>query len=98
MLVNTFCIVYYGRVMTLKETISRRIRVARVERGLNQSDLAELLGITPQGVTKLESGKIDVRVETLSRVAEALHKPIAYFFEEFEIESKKEQARRRRAA
>lgn len=100
MLVNTFCLLYHTLGMTLKQTVARRIKVARAEMGLNQGELAELLGITPQGVTKLESGKIDVRIETLGRVAAALHKRIDYFFQEFEsVESvKKEQARRKRAA
>lgn len=85
----------------MKHTVAKRIKLARIERDLKQAQLAELLGTNQQNIARIEKGEIGINVETLSRVAEVLHKPIGYFFEEFEeigIESKKTRARRRRAA
>lgn len=69
--------------MDTNNLIAKRIRVARAERDFNQADLAERLGLTPQAITKLESGRIDMRVGTLERIAAALGKPMSYFFEPF---------------
>lgn len=86
-------------LMDVKKTVAKRIRVARAELGISQSELAEELGLTQNSVSKWESGKVSIGVDTLALIAEALHKPITYFFQEFEqVDVKKEQARRRRAA
>ena len=70
--------------MDIKQTVARRIRMARVERDINQAVLGELIGVNAPYVTKLESGRIDLRVETLEKIALALQKPMAYFFEPVE--------------
>jgi DNA-binding XRE family transcriptional regulator len=44
----------------------------RIERGLSQSELAKLSGTNQAGISGLESGKRDVRLSTLTRVATAL--------------------------
>ncbi len=49
------------------------IRVWREFRGLTQQQLAEQCGITESDLQQLESGMREVRVQTLSRVANALH-------------------------
>lgn len=88
-------------VYDVKKTVAKRIKIARIERELRQSELAELLGVNQQNVARMEKGEIGIGVETLARVAVALKKPIEYFFQEFEdvaIESKNAQARRRKAA
>lgn len=88
-------------VADVKKTVAKRIRMARIERDLKQSDLADMLQINQANIAKLESGTVNIGVDTLARVADVLHKPIEYFFQEFEqveFESKKAQARRRRAA
>ena len=83
--------------MSAKNTVARRIKVARAERDISQAHLAEMLEVSSQNVTKWESGEINLGVDTLERIANALGKPIEWFFEPFE-QPKKEPARQRKAA
>lgn len=87
-------------VADVKKTVAKRIKMARLERDLKQSDLAEMLTVNQANIAKIESGRVSIGVETLARIAHALHKPIGYFFEEFEdVQSlPKAQAKRRKAA
>ncbi len=89
--------------MDTKRTVAKRIKLARIERDLNQAQLAELLGTSQTYVTKLESGKVNIGVETVARLATVLNKPINYFFETFEEplpkgESPGARAKKRKAA
>ncbi len=93
--------VYYkqrGEFVAVKETVAKRIRVARAELDISQATLAESLGVSPQNVAKWETGEINIGVDTLERIAFALSKDIEWFFQPFAIQSKKGQARRSKAA
>jgi len=61
--------------------IGRRIRALRLERGLSQTDLGNLLGVTFQQIQKYERGANRVAAGRLQRVAEALEVPITFFYE-----------------
>jgi len=61
--------------------IGRRIRALRLERGLSQTELGNLLGVTFQQVQKYEKGANRVAAGRLQRVAEALTVPITFFYE-----------------
>lgn len=49
------------------------IRVWREFRGLTQQQLAERIGITESSLEQIESGMEEVRIQTLSRIANVLH-------------------------
>ncbi|OQY99618.1 MAG: hypothetical protein B6D41_00915 [Chloroflexi bacterium UTCFX4] len=70
--------------MDIKRIVSERIKLARIERDINQAQLAERMGVNQQMVAKLESGRVSVGIQTLDRVARALNKPISYFVADFE--------------
>lgn len=60
-------------------TIGQRIKAAREKEGLSQTQLAELLGYsTPTAVSLIESGERSVKVETLEKIAHALHQDVTY--------------------
>ncbi|MGA2126714.1 MAG: helix-turn-helix transcriptional regulator [Xanthobacteraceae bacterium] len=61
--------------------IGRRIRALRLERGLSQTTLGSLLGVTFQQVQKYEKGANRVAAGRLQRVAESLKVPITFFYE-----------------
>lgn len=94
--------------MGLKSLVGTRIRQARREANLNQQAAADLAGMSQQTWASYETGKINVPLDTIERIAQVLNKPIAFFtvadYEYTmkaampEIESKKSQARRKRAA
>ncbi|MCY1537235.1 transcriptional regulator, y4mF family [compost metagenome] len=54
------------------KTIGFRIAAARERKGLNQSELGRLLGVTPQSVQAWESDKNTPRPQRLSEIAAAL--------------------------
>jgi transcriptional regulator with XRE-family HTH domain len=61
--------------------VGSRIRVRRVLRGLTQSELAKLVGISFQSVQKYERGENRVSASRLHEFAEALGVPEQYFFD-----------------
>ena len=61
--------------------IGERLRAARKEKGLTQSELADRLGISFVGVSQWESGKRNPKKETLIRLAAVLEVPVSYFTE-----------------
>jgi transcriptional regulator with XRE-family HTH domain len=63
---------YYGGM-----DIARIIREGREKLKLNQSELAELVGVSPQAVQQWESGATQPRGKRLNRIAEVLKLPPA---------------------
>jgi len=60
--------------------VGRRIRAQRLVRGLSQTDLGRSLGITFQQVQKYEKGANRVGAGRMTRIAEVLNVPVAFFF------------------
>lgn len=60
--------------------IAKNIIAARESKGLNQSELARLLGITPQAVQKWEQGKSIPKGKRLEALAAALGVPVTELF------------------
>lgn len=58
----------------LKE-VGSRIRGLRDKRGLNLHELARLCGISASALSLIETGKRDLRITSLVRIAEALRTP-----------------------
>ncbi len=57
--------------------VARIIREAREKLNLNQSQLAELVGVSPQAVQQWESGATQPRGKRLNKIAEVLKLPPA---------------------
>ena len=53
-------------------SIGSRIRDARTRRGLSQADLAQMLETSQGAVTRIESGKQNLTLETLAKISETL--------------------------
>jgi transcriptional regulator with XRE-family HTH domain len=60
--------------------VGQRIRARRMAKGMSQTELGEMLGVTFQQVQKYEKGLNRVGAGRLVRVAEALDVPIPFFF------------------
>ena len=61
--------------------IGQRVRSRRLEIGMSQERLAELLGITFQQVQKYEKGVNRIAASRLFDIASALQQPVAKFYE-----------------
>lgn len=69
------------------DDIAKIVRETRKQKGLTQSDIANVLDKTPATVSDIERGKIQISASDLSKIAGVLNKPIEYFFgESFESE------------
>jgi transcriptional regulator with XRE-family HTH domain len=64
--------------------IAKRVRALRLQRGLSQTELGEVLGVTFQQVQKYERGTNRISAGRLYRVAEVLDVPVSFFYEGFE--------------
>jgi Zn-dependent peptidase ImmA (M78 family)/transcriptional regulator with XRE-family HTH domain len=62
--------------------VSTRLTEARQARGLNGTELAELIGVTPQSVSQYERGKQTPSPEMLALISDKLRIPVSYFMRE----------------
>jgi transcriptional regulator with XRE-family HTH domain len=82
-----FKLSYVGKQMGQKSTsdvdsvIGARTRSRRLQLGMSQERLAELLGITFQQVQKYEKGANRISASRLVQIAKALGIEVAYFFD-----------------
>ena len=60
--------------------VGANISTRRKRKGLNQVQLAELLGIGPDSLSRIESGITAPKFQTLEKMAQVLECPVAEFF------------------
>jgi transcriptional regulator with XRE-family HTH domain len=65
----------------MSTALGSRIKALRMERELQQRQLAEKAGLTPSMVSQIESGRLTPSLHTLGKVASALGVPIAALFD-----------------
>lgn len=64
--------------------VGRRVREARVAKGLSQTDLGDRLGVSFQQVQKYEKGTNRIGASRLLQTAKALNVTVDYFFDGLE--------------
>jgi transcriptional regulator with XRE-family HTH domain len=62
--------------------IGKRIRALRLERGISQTELGNMVGVTFQQIQKYEKGANRVAAGRLHRLSEVLKAPITFFYAE----------------
>ena len=72
------------RIITSQE-IGGRIKKRRIELGISQEKLADLLGVTYQQVQRYENGTNRLNVENIQLIADILSLPVSHFFAADEI-------------
>lgn len=63
----------------VRQMIVARLRAAREDAGLTQSEVADALGIARSSYTQIETGRNTLSIEHLALLPAILHKPVAYF-------------------
>lgn len=58
-----------------------RIKLARTEQDLNQTELAKKIGATQKSISLYETGDSVPSLKTLLKIAKALKKPASYFID-----------------
>ena len=66
--------------MTLKQDLGQKIQQLRKERKITQERLAELVGIDPKNISRIENGNNYPTAENLTSIAEALRVNIYELF------------------
>ncbi len=66
--------------MSLKHQLGQKIQILRKKRRLTQEKFAELIGIDPKNVSKIENGNNYPSSETLTSIAKALDVDIYELF------------------
>ena len=61
--------------------LGKKIKMARIELDLNQTELAKKIGAKQKSISRYETGLSMPSIETLVKIAKVLKKPAAYFLE-----------------
>jgi transcriptional regulator with XRE-family HTH domain len=60
-------------MMNERERIGKRIAELRKQKGLSQAKLAELAGIDPGHIARIELGRYSTGIDILARIGQALN-------------------------
>jgi transcriptional regulator with XRE-family HTH domain len=69
-----------GQIDDELDGVGKRLRAARVAKGLSARQLAAQAEVTPAYLSRLETGQLSPTVSTLSKVMQALGEPVALLF------------------
>lgn len=61
--------------------LGKKIKMARVELDLNQTEFAEKIGAKQKSISNYETGTALPSLATLSKIAKVLKKPASYFLD-----------------
>jgi DNA-binding XRE family transcriptional regulator len=59
-----------------RATVGARLRTLRLEAGRTAREIAAAAGMAPSNYARLEASRVDPRIDTLRRIAEALEVPL----------------------
>ena len=68
--------------MENKESVGKKLRKIREERGFSQRELAQLAGISTNAISLIERDENSPSVATLQNLATALNVKMSYFFDD----------------
>lgn len=73
-------------MVNIKEVIGERIKSLRVKKGFSQEKLAELADLDRTYIFSIESGKRNISIEVLLKIATALETKVATLIDNIEDE------------
>ncbi|NLD50685.1 MAG: helix-turn-helix transcriptional regulator [Clostridiaceae bacterium] len=62
------------------KVLTYKLKAKRVEKGIKQSDLAKLLGISRQSLSDIEHRRIEPRRDLMLKIADALNEDVSILF------------------
>ena len=63
-----------------RKDLSKKLKIARIESGLKQEEIAELMNLPISGISVIEKGTRKVEVIELMKFARYYNKPVEWFF------------------
>lgn len=70
--------------------LGRRVKFLRMEKGISQTKMAELLGLSQTNLSNMESGRTAITTQNLFKMSEILACKMSDFFVDFDNGSGKE--------
>jgi len=64
--------------MNTRTDFGQKITIARKQKGLSQSELAERTGILPNNLSRIETGKYSTGLDMLLKIADALEMELKF--------------------
>ena len=61
-----------GNIMLNRELFGRRVKLLRLQKGMSQVSLAQILGVTPTQVSDMEKGKTSTSLDRLVILCQTL--------------------------
>ena len=61
--------------------LGKKIKIARIELDMNQTDLADKIGAKQKSISRYENGLSMPSIETLMKISRVLKKSASYFLE-----------------
>lgn len=65
---------------------NEKLKAARKQKGLSQTELGKLLGVQAQTISNWENGKSEPNLKTINKLCEALDVPLRYFINEERVD------------
>ena len=72
------------RADRLDNHLGTHLRQLRTRKGLSMAQMGEIIDVTPQQISRYESGQHRLTASALYRLARGLDMPLSWFFEYFE--------------
>ena len=70
--------------------LGRRVKYLRMDRGISQTNMADMLGLSQTNLSNMESGRTAITTQNLFKMREILGCKIADFFVDFDSEAVQE--------
>ncbi len=70
---------------TIKNPLNKKIKIAMLDSGINQTKLAKELGISRQSLSEWLATSSNPKIEQIKKIAKITGKPLNYFFEKSPI-------------
>jgi DNA-binding XRE family transcriptional regulator len=77
------------------DQVGQKIKLARQNKGMTQTDLADILDISSKTISAIEVGRVEPSISQMQAISAVLEEPIGYFIGEdaSSIESKMEHVK-----
>ena len=67
--------------------LGRRVKYLRMDRGITQTKMAEMLGLSQTNLSNMESGRTTITTQNLFKMKEILECKMGDFFVDFDVDA-----------
>ena len=71
--------------------LGKRVKFLRMEKGISQTHMAEMIGLSQTNLSNMESGRTAITIQNLFKMREVLKCRMSDFFVDFDVDQAKEE-------